>query len=606
MADPRGSFRLVETRLGVTCQAAIYYLAAVLPICTAVKPLFAQSLSEAEALFNAGKYDECIAMSEKGVAEYSWYESWRHQKLDVELVLGKYVDALTTVEKGLKDFPSSIRMRFTAHKVYLQNNREDDAARMLLEIDALIQQAPWRYNNSADKITVGKYFLSRRMDARDVLEVCFDKVKTNSPTFLGTYLATGELGLAKHDYALAAEAFEQAAKLDPEDPAVHYGLARAYAPNEPELAEASLNRALALNPRHVPSLLLTADHLVDEEKYDEAKRVLARVRNVNAVHPEACAYLSVLAHLEGDSKGEQTWRNKALSSWPKNPEVDWLIGRKLSQKYRFAEGAGFQRSALAFDPDHVPAKIQLSQDLLRLGQDKEGWALASAVSDEDNYNILAYNLVTLRDTLKGFKTLEADGIVVRMGADEAEIYGRSALRLISEAKRVLCEKYDIQIEGKVAVEIYPAQKDFAIRTFGMPGGAGFLGVCFGPVITVNSPASQGESPANWQAVLWHEFCHTVTLGRTKNKMPRWLSEGISVYEEAQANPAWGQSMTPLYRQMILEGGLTPVSELSAAFLNPPSGVAPAIRLFRVRHGRRVPRGDAWSRRPHEYPRRTGE
>ena len=33
------------------------------------------------------------------------------------------------------------------------------------------------------------------------------------------------------------------------------------------------------------------------------------------------------------------------------------------------------------------------------------------------------------------------------------------------------------------MEIFPQQKDFAIRTFGLPGGAGFLGVCFGTVVT---------------------------------------------------------------------------------------------------------------------------
>ena len=59
------------------------------------------------------------------------------------------------------------------------------------------------------------------------------------------------------------------------------------------------------------------------------------------------------------------------------------------------------------------------------------------------------------------------------------------------------------------------------------------------MITANSPASQGEHPANWEAVLWHEFCHVVTLSKTHNKMPRWLSEGISVYEEAQEDASWG-------------------------------------------------------------------
>jgi tetratricopeptide (TPR) repeat protein len=102
----------------------------------------------------------------------------------------------------------------------------------------------------------------------------------------------------------------------------------------------------------------------------------------------------------------------------------------------------------------------------------------------------------------------------------------------------------------------------------MPGAEGFLGVCFGRLITANSPASQGERPSNWEAVLWHEFCHVVTLHKTKNKMPRWLSEGISVYEERVRNPGWGQSINAQYRQMIVDGEMAPVSQLSSAFLTP--------------------------------------
>ena len=55
-------------------------------------------------------------------------------------------------------------------------------------------------------------------------------------------------------------------------------------------------------------------------------------------------------------------------------------------------------------------------------------------------------------------------------------------------------------------------------------------------------------------------------------MPRWLSEGISVYEERQANATWGQTMTPEYRELILGDALTPVSKLSGAFLSPPSAM----------------------------------
>ncbi|MDP7302139.1 MAG: peptidase MA family metallohydrolase, partial [Pirellulaceae bacterium] len=288
--------------------------------------------------------------------------------------------------------------------------------------------------------------------------------------------------------------------------------------------------------------------------------------------PRAWAHLAVLAHLRGDQVGENVLRSTGLASWPENPAVDFLVGRKLAQKYRFAEAAAYQRSVLKVSPDHLPAKFELSQALLRLGQEEEGMRLAKEVNQQDGYNVVAHNLVTLQNNLKRFQTLETPGFVVRMEPREAQLYGQRALDLLGEAKATLCAKYNVTIDERVLVEIFPRQADFAIRTFGLPGGDGFLGVCFGRVITANSPASRGNTPANWEAVLWHEFCHVVTLEKTHNKMPRWLSEGISVYEERQANATWGQTMTPSYRQMILEGALTPVSQLSGAFLQPPSAM----------------------------------
>jgi tetratricopeptide (TPR) repeat protein len=53
-------------------------------------------------------------------------------------------------------------------------------------------------------------------------------------------------------------------------------------------------------------------------------------------------------------------------------------------------------------------------------------------------------------------------------------------------------------------------------------------------------------------------------------MPRWLSEGISVYEERQQNAIWGQSMNETYKEMILGEDFVPMSQLSSAFLQPKS------------------------------------
>lgn len=167
-----------------------------------------------------------------------------------------------------------------------------------------------------------------------------------------------------------------------------------------------------------------------------------------------------------------------------------------------------------------------------------------------------------------FQTLSNADFIVHMSPLEAGLYGDRVLDLLGRAKATLCRKYGVELARPTVVEIFPEQKDFAVRTFGMPGNPGYLGVCFGSVITANSPASQAPNPANWEDVLWHEFCHVVTLTDTKNRMPRWFSEGISVYEERQGNPAWGERMNLAYRDLILKGELTPLGQLSSAFLSP--------------------------------------
>ncbi len=357
-----------------------------------------------------------------------------------------------------------------------------------------------------------------------------------------------------------------------QDPRYHFLLARAYAPDDPARAQEEINAALEINPGDVDCHLMLADRLIDAEQYKLADEELAKIFDVNSNHPSAWAYKSVIAHLAGDTAGEAQAHQWALAHWPANPEVDYLIGEKLSQKYRFAEGAAYQRKALVLDRDYRPAKLQLSQDLLRLGNEQEGWKLADEVLEKDAYNVVAFNLVTLHDEISKFRTLRDDGFILRMADREADLYGDRALELLKKARETLCKKYDYELKEPITVEIFPRQQDFAVRTFGLPGADGFLGVCFGRVITANSPASQGDHPSNWEAVLWHEFCHVVTLHKTNNKMPRWLSEGISVYEEKQANPGWGQAMNAQYRSMILDGEMPPVSQLSSAFLSPKSPI----------------------------------
>lgn len=521
-------------------------------------------------LLLGGDYASLIKTAEQNVGKADEGQEWAILLVQGFLATGQLDAAQKALTNALEQESRNLRILWLGRQVLLSQGRTNDAAKIVERMLELASARPWAYRDAPSLVAFGRAALLQGGDPKRVLDKVFEAAKQADPKCRDVYLAGGELALDKHDYALAARVFEEGLTKSPDDPDLNYGLARAFAPSDRVHMLSAAEAALRRNANHTPSLILLADHAIDAEDYPAAEKLLEQVRTIHPWHPEAWAYEAVLAHLRHESRLETEARAKALKNWPANPRVDHLIGLKLSQKYRFREGAQYQRQALGFAPDYLPAKAQLAQDLLRLGDETTGWQLVREVHQADDYDVTAYNLVSLQDTMAKYRTLTNADFIVRMSAHEAGVFGHRVLELLSRAKRSLAEKYGLKIDQPVTVEIFPETKDFEIRTFGLPDNPGYLGVCFGRVITANSPAAHPGHPVNWEAMLWHEFCHVVTLEMTRHKMPRWLSEGISVHEERQADPAWGQQMNAAFREMILGDDFIPISRLSSAFLTAKS------------------------------------
>lgn len=552
------------------------FLAGLLPsILLTIADLPAEShaaeLAECRGMLIKGDYQTCIEATHEAITKNRYGESWPLVKAQAEAAIGQFDTSLMTVANGLRRYSWSIRLRWLAREAALRSGRAELAEVLLTEIRTLVKQFSWRYTDAEELVILGQIDEFDGRDAREILDERFEKAKLRSRTSREPWLAIGQLARNKNDDALAADNFNAALEQFPDDPDFTSGLARAIASTDRQAAALGIAAALKANPKHIPSLLFQVDGLIDAEQYDAAIELLDRVHSIDSLEPEAFAYRAVIAHLTNDLRGEALFRDKALARWTTNPRIDHLIGRKLSQHYRFREGAAYQRKALALKAGFAPAQRQLADDLLRLGKETEGWKVAHAAYDSDSYNVATYNLLELHDALATFTTLQDDAFTLRMETDESKLYGAEVLALLHQAKQTLGSKYDLELKDRITVEVFPNEDDFAVRTFGMPAVSGYLGVCFGRVITANSPASRRDNPSNWEAVLWHEFCHVITLELTQNKIPRWLSEGISVYEELQQNPSWGQRMDPRSREHILNDGLTPLSELSSAFMRPESG-----------------------------------
>src|SRR5438132_891073 len=82
------------------------------------------------------------------------------------------------------------------------------------------------------------------MDPKDILEKVFGTAQKSDPKLRDVYLARGDLAMDKHDFALAAKAYEEGLKEHPDDPDLLCGRALAYANGEHEVAITSLQAAL--------------------------------------------------------------------------------------------------------------------------------------------------------------------------------------------------------------------------------------------------------------------------------------------------------------------------------------------------------------------------
>ncbi len=540
--------------------------------CLAFGQARAATLKEARQLFDTGEYVKAIKASEEAVAANDYDSGWRLLLLRGQLATGAYPEGKRFATQLLEDY----RYRYNAEALWLfhlayEANGDTESAGQMLQIIMQFLNGQRGISDENTLVYIGRALLKAAVsDPKQVKENLFDRVLQSSPDNREALLAVGELALAKRDFKLAGRTFTKAIGHYPEDADLLYGLAKAYAESDPSQMEEPLHTAMFTNPDHVPSLLLQAHNQADAEQYDEAKGILKAIFKINPHHAASWALQAAIHTVRNEPDKARAARESGLKYWKTNPLVDHEIGKKLSSKYLFTEGAAHQRQALAFSKDYIPAKTQLAQDLLRLGQDEEGWRLAGEAHEADGYDVTTFNLLTLHDSLKKYVTIDRNGFLLRMTRDEAALYGDEAIDLLTEARGLFSKKYNTQIEGSVIVEIFPEKKDFAVRTFGIPGGDGYMGVCFGRLITANSPKSLVGFQQNWQSLLWHEYCHVITLQKTRNKMPRWFSEGISVYEERLRHSSWGEQMTPEYRNFILGGEMTPVERLSMAFLVPKS------------------------------------
>lgn len=328
-----------------------------------------------------------------------------------------------------------------------------------------------------------------------------------------------------------------------------------------------LEQALYTNPKSPDVFAVFASIAIMRNKWAEAQDYLSSAATVNPESLKVIALQAAVAALTENQERYRALEQQALAIRPINGEFYSIIADAFGNDYRFKEAIEFARKGVAAEPDYWAVHTVLGMNLIRLGEEEEGRKVLELAFENDAYNVWTNNMLKMFDTLDNYVTLNSEHFVVKMSKRDAIVLWPYLNKLLEEAWKNMVVRYGFEPEGPILIEVFEKTEDFAVRSVGLPDIGPLVGICFGKVITLISPDTL---TANWQEIVWHEFAHIITLQMTRNRLPRWLSEGISVYEEHQGHQEWGQRQDLDLVRAVNDDRLFPVENINDAFLTAQS------------------------------------
>lgn len=532
-------------------------------------PVAAQN-TDLKTLIETGRYTEAEAAARKS-------QSY-HELGEVLAITGRYTEAIAEFERAAKDLEKS--------EIPGERLQSDLRRAELLELIGQEDQARAiyasfvKYYNDNDPETAleltliarALVHLERFQDANDMYRSAIEA----DSDYLDAHLSAAELFTQKYNYADAAEFLSDALKLNPNSARAYLDLALNKRLEGGEEVNAALTRALTLNPNYVEALSLKAALALESGQFDIASAELEKALKINSRSLEAHSLRAAMHYLQDRDYEPDVAATLAIG--PRYGEIYNTLAHYATITRRTEQAAQFSRKAIELKPRLWDAHLNLGMSLLRLGQMEPGRASVERAFKGDPFNVWAKNTLDLLDSMESFRETKRGAFVIKASEKESDLLGPYAANLLEEAAAKLTAKYRFTPKGPVIVEIFQNHEDFAVRALGIPG-LGALGVCFGPVIAQDSPSAREAGEFNWGSTLWHEYTHVITLQMTDYRIPRWFSEGLSVYEERRARPGWGDDWNPMFVSSFAAGRWFKIADLDAAFQRPRNPTDIPIAYF---------------------------
>ncbi|MEM7252921.1 MAG: tetratricopeptide repeat protein [Pseudomonadota bacterium] len=486
------------------------------------------------------------------------------------LSTGEFESALTVLQRGQSQAdPDQLTLKVEIASILGTYHNRSTGDELFREVLERYRQNPDRFD-ARNTIAAGQaaQWLAERESAlyREALDI-FERAAGKNNEAPDAHTAIGDLLLDRYNNAEAQGAFRDALARDPTNLPATFGLARSLHFDHAPAFEAQIAKALDLNPNYVPALAFLARAQMDTEQYEEADKTIERALRVNPKSPETLSLRAGLQYLQDDRDGFTATYQHLRSLAPGYLTLFETVAEIAAQNRRYRDASRFAASGVRIDPRYWRGHALLGINQLRLGEMDAGRKSLDTAFAGDPYDIWTKNTLDLLDRTDTYESERSQRFELVGPRKETRILAPMLLPIAEEAYQYYAARYRYFPPTPIRIEVYPRHSDFSVRIVGL-SGVDVLGVSFGPVIVLESPATGHFGEFNWASALWHEIAHTFHLGMTGGRLPRWFAEGLAVHEEWLGRAGWGADVSPSFLSALRENKLLPPSQLNQSFLRP--------------------------------------
>jgi len=549
------------------------------------------SWRQVQALADAGRLDEAERRARSGGAPLS-------AALGDVLVLRGRLAAAESAYRAASSLPGAGRWAGRVGLGELARRAGNlDAAFYRADTVAAAYERDGSRWASDDRAAAGRAYLLLGSEARWVRAAlaAFDDAVAADSSNIDAMIRIGDLFIDKYNAPDATSSYETVLRRSPDHPRAILGMARVAEFTSEGDAMATARTAVEKNASLTAGHVLIARRHLEAEDYDSAGRSARMALAVDSSATKAWAILGAIGWLTGDSALFASSRAAATRLNPRPADYYEELAEAAGRHRRYADAVRFAREAATMDTTSVRALGVLGSNQLRTGAMADGRANLERAFALDPYNLWHKNTLDLLDKVAKFRTLERGRFRLVAPAADIELLSTYLLPLLERAYDEFAARYDYRPPTPIRLEVYGQHADFSVRTVGL-AGIGALGVSFGTVLAMDGPLARPPRSFNYGSTAWHELAHTFTLGKSAHRVPRWLSEGLSVLEQRRFRPEWGFGPDLEFIAAYKAGNLRRLSELNEGFVRPRSAAeignsyylaSLVCEMIEARHGPRI-------------------